>query len=275
LLVTSAWLSTRLTNPEVVVLHVGTDAVYRAGHIPGARFIAITTIAPERNGNPFELADTPALEAAFEAAGVSDASHVVIYTDAGITQAARAFFTLDYLGHRRVSLLDGGLDIWKVENRPMNTDTPVATAGALTLRLQDQRIVTADWLRQRLSDPAIVLLDARPSNEYSGQVAGSFAPPRPGHIPGALNVFWRDLVLSATDQRFKDKETLRAAYTAIGAAAAGKRVVSSCITGVLSSVTYFVARYLDLDVTLYDGSFLEWSRRPELPVAKCGTPMCP
>ncbi|MGQ0643116.1 MAG: sulfurtransferase, partial [Gemmatimonadaceae bacterium] len=265
--------STHLNDPDVVVLHVGTDAVYRAGHIAGARFIAVTTIAPERNGTPFELADTPVLEAAFEAAGVSDRSHVVIYTDAGILQAARAFFTLDYVGHRRVSLLDGGLDIWKLEGRPLNSEVPTVATGSLTVRAQADRLVTADWLNQRLQDPAIVLLDARTSSEYSGQVPGSFAPPRPGHIPGAYNLFWRDMVLSATDQRLKDRETLRAAYAAVGATA-GKRVVSSCITGVLSSVNYFVARYLGLDVSLYDGSFLEWSRRPELPVAKCASRFC-
>lgn len=274
LLVSSAWLSTHLNDPAVVVLHVGTDAVYRAGHIPGARFIPFTTIAIDKGGTPFELPDTPVLESAFEEAGVSDNTHVVIYTDAGVLQAARAFFTLDYLGHKRVSLLDGGLDIWKIEGRALSTDVPAVTRGALSPQPDPQRFVTADWLRQRLQDPAVVLMDARPANEYSGQVPGSFAPPRPGHIPGAYNLFWRDLLLSTSDPRFKDRETLRATYAAIGATA-GKRVVASCITGVLSSVAYFVARYLDLDVGLYDGSFLEWSRRPELPVAKCASRLCP
>jgi thiosulfate/3-mercaptopyruvate sulfurtransferase len=273
LLIAGASLATRLSDPSVVVLHVGTETAYRTGHIPGARFVAYSAIAVTRDNLPFELADLATLEAAFETAGVSDGSQVVLYTDAGILQAARAFFTLDYLGHTRVSLLDGGLDTWKADGRPLSTETVAPARGAFTPRPRLERLVTADWIAQRLQNPSVSLIDVRPATEYSGDVPGSLNPPRPGHIPGARNLFWRDLLLSQQDSRLKDEATLRAMFTAAGAVH-GNTVVAHCITGVLSSVAYFTARYLGYDVTLYDGSFLDWSRRSELPVAKCATSLC-
>ena len=273
-LVSTEWLSARLTDPSIVVIQVGTQAKYLAGHIPGARFVATAAIAPTIDGVPFELPALSVLEAAFEAAGVSDDSHVVLYADAGVVFAARAFFTLDYLGHSRVSLLDGGLDRWKAEARPLSTDAVSPARGAFSPRVRREAVVTADWLHQRLEDPDLVHLDARAPAEYQGDEGGSFAPPRLGHIPGARNLPWRNLLRSSTDQRLDDTAALIATFEATGAMP-GKRVVTSCITGVLGSMLYFTARYLGYEVSLYDGSFLEWSRREELPVARCGTPFCP
>ena len=91
-------------------------ATFNAGHIPGARFVALPEIAVTRDGIPNELAPVGDLKAVFERAGVSDDSHVILYTDATVLPATRAWFTLDYLGHGdNASLLDGGLQKWTAE----------------------------------------------------------------------------------------------------------------------------------------------------------------
>lgn len=267
LLVSTGWLATRLDDPAVVVLHVGRDeADYRAGHLPGARFLPLGAIVVERDGVPNELPEVDALQEAFAAVGVSDGSHVVLYGDLGGLAAARAFFTLDYLGHARVSLLDGGLEAWRAEGRALATEAPAIARGTFTPRPQPERLVTAEWVHRHLNDPRVVLIDARPPAEYAGEVPGGGVE-RPGHIPGARSIFWRNALVSESDPRLKDVDALRALYAEAGAAP-GRTVVTYCRTGVQASHAYFVARYLGYDVKMYDGSYIDWSRRSELPVER-------
>jgi thiosulfate/3-mercaptopyruvate sulfurtransferase len=265
LLVSTDWLAESLDDPAVVVLQVGRDeAEYRAGHLPGARFVPLGSIIVERDGKPNELPDLGMVTEVFRTAGVSDDSHVVVYGDLGGLAAGRAFFTLDVLGHPRVSVLDGGLEVWKAEGRHLATEAPAARRGTFTPRPQPRRVVTAGWVQQRLGDPSYVLIDARPTAQYTGEDAAGL---RPGHIPGAHNIFWRTALRSDDDLRLKDPATLRAMYAAAGAAP-GRTVVTYCRTGIQASHAYFVARYLGYDAVMYDGSYVDWSRRDELPVAR-------
>lgn len=261
LLVSTRQLATRLDDGRTVIVHVGRDrASYDAGHIPGARFLPLSSIVTESNGLPNELPSAEQLEAAFEGVGVSDASRVVLYGDLGGLAAARAFFTLDYLGKMDAALLDGGLEQWRAEGRPTETTAPEARRGQLTVRVRPDIVVDADWVRSRLeNDSTIVLIDARPPAEFTGQTAGDGVT-RPGHVPGAHNVFWRTALVSETDTRLRSPEVLAAAYT-LADAAQRDTVVVYCRTGVQASHAYFVARYLERPVKMYDASYLDWSRR--------------
>lgn len=259
---TSAELAGRLHDPRVVVLHVGRDrASYDAGHVPGARFLPLSAIVAEQNGIPNELPPADRLEEAFEAVGVSDNSRVVLYGDLQGLLAARAFFTLDYLGHLDHALLDGGLEKWRADGRPVETAEPAARRGALTPRPRADLLVTAEWVRGHLNDSSVVFIDARPPAEFTGQTPGDGVT-RPGHIPGAKNIFWRTSLISETDPRLRSPEVLASAFT-LAEAAQGDTVVVYCRTGVQASHAYYVARYLERRVRMYDASFIEWSRRGE------------
>ncbi|HEX5872590.1 MAG TPA: rhodanese-like domain-containing protein, partial [Longimicrobium sp.] len=192
LLVSTEGLARRLNDSRVVVIHVGRDRTsYDAGHIPGARFLALSSIVAEQNGVPNELPPVAQLESTFEALGVSDNSQVVLYGDLNGLLAARAFFTLDYLGKTDAALLDGGIEQWRKEDRPVSTEAPSNGGGSLTVRPRNDIVVDADWVRSRLgNDSTLVLVDARPPAEYTGETAGDGIT-RPGHIPGAYNIFWR------------------------------------------------------------------------------------
>jgi thiosulfate/3-mercaptopyruvate sulfurtransferase len=269
LLVTTDQLARRLDDGRTVVVHVGRDrASYDAGHIPGARFLPLSSIVTERNGVPNELPDADQLEAAFEGVGVSDGSHVVLYGDLGGLAAARAFFTLDYLGKTDAALLDGGLEQWRAESRPTETAAPAPGRGSLTVRVHPEILVDADYIRANLgNDSTLVLIDARPPAEFSGETPGEGVT-RPGHIPGAHNIFWRTSLVSETDLRLRSPEVLAAAYT-LADAAQRDTIVTYCRTGVQASHAYFVARYLRRPVRMYDGSFIDWSRRgDEYPVER-------
>ncbi|HEX2206880.1 MAG TPA: rhodanese-like domain-containing protein, partial [Longimicrobium sp.] len=202
------------------------------------------------------------LERVFEELGVSDNSRVVLYGDGAGLLAARAFFTLDYLGKTDAALLDGGLEQWRKEERPVTTEAPPARTGSLTPRVRRDIVVDADWVRERLgNDSTIVMVDARPPAEYTGETPGDGVT-RPGHIPGAHNIFWRTALVSEQDTRLRSPEVLHASYT-LADAAFGDTIVAYCRTGVQASHAYYVARYLKRPVVMYDGSFIDWSRRGE------------
>jgi thiosulfate/3-mercaptopyruvate sulfurtransferase len=273
LLVTPAELAAALKDPATVVIAVGnSDDEFIAGHVPGARFVRYDEIAVNANGLSSELPTVDQLRAVLSAAGISDKSKVVIYGSP--IAATRLFFTLDYFGHPNVKVLNGGLNAWKgnggkIEIGPL----PKPAAASLTPKPQPDRVVSADWIKERLSSPTLrqaqgrpeqsrgakmTLLDARPDNEFTGADGGMNGAHVKGHLPDAQQLVWNTL-LDSTGKFLPDAE-LRKKYEAIGAKA-NTPLVSYCMVGMRASVTYFVARHLGYDARLYDGSIVDWTRR--------------
>jgi len=266
LLVDAEWLVANHHRPDVVIVHVGRDTdAFRKGQLPDARLLPIRDILVERDGVPNLLPDPEALEATFRGLGIGSGDHVVLYGDMGGLAPARAFVTLDYLGHERVSLLDGGIDGWRAAGgRTLLGDAPSVAEGDFRARVRSERVVDATWVRERLGDPSVALIDARPADFYHGREQGSMA--RAGHIPGAGHRFWQE-DLDENGRLLKDAE-LAARYAEAGAST-DRTVVLYCGTGVQASHAYFVARHLGYgDVRIYDGSMAEWGALPhdEYPV---------
>jgi thiosulfate/3-mercaptopyruvate sulfurtransferase len=272
LLVSTDWLADNLDRQNVVVLHFGTLANYNTGHIPGARFVNLPALQPAQNGISTILLGDGQLRAAIQAAGVSTSDHVIASGD-NITAATRGFFILDYLGHPRVSLLDGGNVAWRASGLPVSTQMETPTPGSMVTPTRSDRLVTWDWVVAALGNDDITLMDARPFAAYAGTASPNPNPPRNGHIPGAHSVFWQQFIVSVANPVLKDPEILRQLVAGTGATVSST-VASYCFSGMLSSVAYFVARYLGYDARLYDGSMFEWSPRLDLPIATCGTPSC-
>ncbi len=252
-LVNPAWLAAHLAAPEVVVLHVGrTDSAYRAGHIPGARFLPLSAVATTVRGIPNEFPPQDSLVATFRDLGVGDSARIVIYGDDPGLFAARAWVALDLLGQSgRTSILDGGLARWTAEHRPTETTLRMSSLEPFTARWQADLVVTAAWVRSHLGDRGVVLVDARPVDQYAG-----------GHLPGAKSLFWVEDLVSRDDPVLKPMRTLHEElWQATGADAPEVRtVVTYCHTGMQGSHDYFVARYIGYpDVRLYDGSMAEWT----------------
>jgi len=267
MLVTTQWLADHLHDPDLVVLSISSNAdFYAKGHIPGARNILLSEIAVTRNGVPAELPPVEQLQSVFESAGMSNGSRVVIYGERSGMFAARAYFTLDYLGVAgRVALLDGGLEKWKTEQRPVVTETAKPAIGKLKTTARPEIVVDTATMRQlsQKKPGTIAILDGRPLAEYSG-VQTSEDLPKAGHIPQASSLFWMDLIVSRENPVLKPEAELRRMYTAANARA-GQPVVTYCRTGMQASFDYFVAKYLGYEPSVYDASFYAWSRE-DLPV---------
>lgn len=264
LLVSPSWLAERLDDPQVVVLQVERNpATYAEGHVAGARLVLFSRVVVERAGIPNELPPVAALDSLLESVGVTATSRIVIVGEPLL--AARLFFTLDYVGlGERAALLDGGLPAWRAAGLPLSQSVPAVTPGRLELAPRPELVVDAEWVRARLGDSTVALLDARPAAEYAGTPPGDGVP-RGGHIPGARNFFWRLALTSPEPARLKGSGEVAKLLARTGAVP-GRTVVTYCRTGVQASYLYFVARTLGLQPRLYDGSFLEWSRRGDLPV---------
>jgi thiosulfate/3-mercaptopyruvate sulfurtransferase len=258
LLVSTADLAKALGQPGVVVLHVtDRESTFGDGHIPGARFLRYRDFAIEGDrGLGSELPSADELKRVFEAAGVSDSSRVIIYGNSTVA-AARAFFTLDAAGHTNIALLDGGLQAWKAEKRPLeNGPSKSTTRGTFTPKINAAKVADAAFIQQQASK--IALVDVRPDPEYLGTDGGMGGMHSPGHITGAQQLPWTMLV--GPDGRFLPRPELEAKLRGAGVTT-GKPVVAYCMVGMRASVVYFVARYLGHDTRLYDGSIIDWSQR--------------
>ena len=258
LLVSPSELAAMLKDPTVVVVAVGQPNEFEAGHVPGARFVRYGDIAIDIDGLQSELPPVDQLQRVLAAAGISDRSKVIIY---GSTIAAtRMFFTLDYFGHPFARVLNGGLAAWKANGGAVEFGAApnVAAATSLTPKLQPDRVVSADWIKERLFSPRMTLLDARPDAEFTGADGGMNGTHVKGHLPDARQLVWNTLLDSSG--KFLPDAELRKKYEAIGAAQATP-LVSYCMIGMRASVTYFVARHLGYDARMYDGSIVDWTRR--------------
>lgn len=264
ILVGADWLVEHRDAPDVLVLHVGMG---RMGpleeYVQGARFLEYHDIAVERNDLITELAPVEDLVEAFRAAGVSNDRRVVIVGDPGHV-AARVFVTLDYLGHGdRTSVLDGGLAAWKAAGGEVSPEPVTPTRGDFEANVRGDMLVTAEWIHERLDDPDVTLIDARPENEYTGERPGrDFL--RGGHIPGAYNLYWQDLTGDDIPTLI-DLAEVEARFEEAGAKKDGV-VVSYCLIGMRASYTYMISRYLGYDTKFYDASWNDWGRREDLPL---------
>ena len=270
LVVTAPWLSQHLNDPDLVLLHVGDKAEYAAAHIPGARLVSQSDISvSDHSGKGLMLEMPPAtdLRHRLEGLGISDGSHVIVYYSKDwVSPSTRVLFTLDYAGlGSRSALLDGGMDAWVNGGGAVTKVVPPSRVGKLA-PLETRRIVVdASYVRSHIGTPGVSVVDGRSASFYDGLQAGGDPdhPHRAGHIAGARSVPFTEI----TDDRLllRSPEQLTALFTKAGVRP-GDTVIGYCHIGQQATAMLFAARTLGHEVLLYDGSFEDWSRRPDYAV---------
>ena len=263
-LVSVDWLAEHLQDSSIVLLHVGMPTARASGEfIPGARFLNYQEIVQVRDSLIVEMPPIEELIEPFEVAGVSDGTLVILYGSPAHLPA-RAYVTLDYLGHgARAAVLDGGLEAWKAAEHPVEAIPAQGPRGLFTPVVRDDVLVSADWIEERLYDPAIALIDSRPEGEYNGGLPTRIGG-RAGHIPGARNLYWEDLLVASENPVLRDRTDVQLQFLGAGADY-GAIVVNYCYVGMRASYTYLIAKHLGYDSRLYDGSWNEWSKNDSLP----------
>lgn len=267
MIVSTNWLAERLTG-QVIVIEVGDKNSYNTGHIPTARLLERTTMMRDLENVPNELPAVADFESAMTALGVGNKTRIVIYSRDPLL-ATRAWFTFDYFGHgHRASVLNGGYAKWVAEGKTTTTDVAPVTPSTFEAEPNPAAVANLRAMRvlvrtRNILGPSLVIIDARPEPSYRGETAGNGVS-RAGHIPGALSVPW-SRNLDNDGLLFRSDDDLRNLYGDLGVKK-DTTVITYCRTGVEASMTYFVLRYLGLDPSLYDGSFVEWSNDDNAPV---------
>jgi thiosulfate/3-mercaptopyruvate sulfurtransferase len=267
LLVSADWLALHMTDPELVLLHVGDRDDYDAEHIPGAHYTSHRDLSDANSTGPnaltLELPDPVQLQAKLREFGISDDSRIVVYWGSEwVSPAARVVFTLAWAGlEANTALLDGGIDAWKAAGYPVTAEATLPTEGDITVEPQDHLVVDAAWVQSHSTEPGYQLVDGRNAEFFGGTREDRG---KAGHIPGAGNVMWRGLLDDSL--RLKDSVALREAFAAAGIEP-HDIIVAYCHIGQYATMVMFVARTLGHDVMLYDGAFQDWAQR-DLPVEK-------
>jgi thiosulfate/3-mercaptopyruvate sulfurtransferase len=263
-LVSVDWLAEHLQDSTIVLLHVGMPTARASGEfIPGARFLNYQDIVQVRDSLIVEMPLTEELIEPFEVAGVSNGSLVILYGSPAHLPA-RAYVTLDYLGHGEdTAVLDGGLEAWIAAGHPVADAPAFGDRGLFTPVVRDDVLVSAEWIEERLYDTGVAIIDSRPSGEYNGRVPTRIGG-RAGHIPGAYNLYWEELLVSSESPVLRELTEVQLQFLDAGVGDQ-TTVVNYCWVGMRASYTYLIAKHLGYEARLYDGSWNEWSRIDSLP----------
>jgi thiosulfate/3-mercaptopyruvate sulfurtransferase len=241
----------------------GGGAAYRAGHVPGAVYLSSRELDDARaNAEGFPIRPAKAV-ALFGGLGIDHDTTVIAYDDAGSLAAARLFFVLEYYGHTRTRVLNGGLAKWRREGRPLSREVPPVEAKRFQPRARRELIATAGEVKAGLDKQEVCLIDARSPEEYAGT---DVRAGRGGRIPGAANVDWTSTL--NPDQTFKSADALTAIFEAAGVRP-DRQIVTYCQSGTRAAHDYFALRLLGYaKIKNYDGSWNEWGNDPALPAAR-------
>jgi thiosulfate/3-mercaptopyruvate sulfurtransferase len=270
-LVSTEWLAAHLGDPDLVVVdsswHMpasgrnGRDE-YLEAHLPGARFLDIDELSDHSNPAPHMLPSAEEFGEAMERLGVGREDRIVVYDNSPIHTAARGWFTLRHFGARHVAVLDGGLQKWVAEGRPIESGEPRPREARFEAKAVPGEVFSKAEI---LAGTSFALADAR----GKGRFEATEPEPRPGiaggHIPGGRNLPFA--LVYNEDGTFKSPDELRRAFAEAGLDPA-KPFIASCGSGVTATSLIFAAHLLGNDGgKLYDGSWTEWGGDPATPKA--------
>jgi thiosulfate/3-mercaptopyruvate sulfurtransferase len=274
-LISTSELARHLDDPAFIVVDCRHNLVdvetgeraYRAGHIPGARFMHIdrdlSGAKTGRNGR-HPLPDPAALATKLGRAGIDASKQVIAYDQNAGMWASRLWWLLRWLGHDAVAVLDGGLDKWLAEGLPTDGREPAPQAAAFMPKVS-LPVAAADEILHHLDDGVLLVLDARAPERYRGEVEPM--DPVAGHIPGARNRPYTDNL--APEGMFKPAAVMRAEFEALLGGKSPSIVVHQCGSGVTACHNVLAMALAGLPGSrLYPGSWSEWIADPARPVAR-------
>ncbi len=236
---------------------------FQTGHLPGAVFFDQDAIADHTTGLPHSIPTAETFKTEAEALGISDTDTIVVYDGPGIFTAPRVWWLFRLFGAQNVYVMDGGLDGWKQEGRPLETTPPSPVPATFNITHSPERITKFSVMQEIVAAGASQIADARGAGRFTGEEPEPREGMRSGHMPGAKNLPTGILSIDGKLKSLAElKETIEAAGIDLS-----KPVVTTCGSGVTAAIISLALTSLDHENhTLYDGSWSEWGSRSDTAV---------
>lgn len=254
-----------LDHEDILVIDVPLKAEsYAEGHVPGAIFLDHRRLLKGSGDVPNDVPDEEALSQLFSSLGLTRDTHVVAYDDEGGGWAGRLLWTLELIGHKRYSYLNGGIHAWRDEGLPQSTEDHVPKPSDYQAEVLNPEVaIDRLELEERLGSDNFAIWDARSVDEFDGNKGQNR---HLGHLPGAVNMEWTDAMDRERSLRLRDYAELITELGAMGITP-DMEVVTHCQTHHRSGFTWLVGKALGFErMRAYPGSWKEWGNRDDTPI---------
>jgi thiosulfate/3-mercaptopyruvate sulfurtransferase len=265
-LVETGELKDLISHPSVRIVDMRTSLLdYLKSHIPNAVYLSFENLRVPKSGTPAQAPDRMCLERLLGGnLSISNDMWVILYSEKSNSNATDLAWTLDYLGHQKVGILNGGWEKWVSDGHPVTQEYPALIPKKFFAKVRSEILAEKKYVRDHLAAKDVLIVDARPPKQYSGEEGEEI---RKGHIPGARNLFWETTLEGADVRVWKKKEDLEK-LVAEGGGSRDKEILVHSRTGREASHVFFTLKYLlgFPKVRLYRGSWVEWSADKSLPI---------
>jgi thiosulfate/3-mercaptopyruvate sulfurtransferase len=246
-----------LGSKQLLIIDLCKESTYQDTHIPGAIHVFPQELIAGIQPAVGKLASKADLEALFSRIGLTADHHVVAYDDEGGGWAGRFLWTLEVIGHKNYSYLNGGLVAWSQENRLLESEPGSTVPTQFKVRLQTNEIAEMDDVMAAIDSKDSILWDARSAEEYAGI---RVLTARGGHIPGAISLDWLLTMDPGAGLRIRaDIVEFLAAQGISGE----KPIITYCQTHHRSGLTWLIGRSLNYPIRAYHGGWSEWGNDPQ------------
>lgn len=253
-------LARLLDDDQLLIVDLCSDEHYSRHHLPGAIHVSPAEIVSGIKPAVGKLPTEERLKALLERIGYSPERHIVAYDDEGGGWAGRFIWTMVVLGHESCSYLNGGLIAWAQAQLPLTAVTPDITPTRVAITINRDVIAEKEDVLSAIDDENTQIWDARSAEEYAGS---RVVAARGGHVPGAINLDWLDLM--DPDRQLRLRADLAELVRERGLNS-DKAIITHCQTHHRSGLTWLAGRFLGLNIRAYPGSWSEWGNDPDTPI---------
>jgi len=260
-----AILEENLNNENIRIVDLCKPEIYRQAHVPGAVHLDYNLITRQEKPAMGLLPSEQAFSNVLSSLGITPQSHVIAYDDEGGGKACRLLWTLAVIGHDRFSLLDGGLQAWMNEERPVdnNSATITPTTYKALYSHSSSSVAEKDYVLSHLENEQTLILDCRSPKEFKGK---SPRAEKSGHIPNAVNIDWVLSIDPNNNYRLLPEDELGPQFEKHGVTR-DKEIIVYCHSHHRSAHTFITLKSLGYqNVKGYPGSWSEWGNLPDTPV---------